>query len=523
MSSKRFVWVSAALLSSAIGFLGCEDSGGAKKSEGTGTLSTDSLLDSQSDTATEPVSTDSAGDSGEDPAPSTESETGTGLDTGSSDEGGLDLEITAESLCAEVARVMCHDMFACCMAQEIEAKLGVELAPGEAQCHRDMKLHCELAWVELFFALDAGTVSLDSASAEACFSQYVAPKNDCFVLSPAPFDAAPCREWIAGNQAIGESCAEDYECGDADAFCGVNGQCTLYALEGDMCSPSVGCAPGLYWLSAANNPKEGVCDEPAPCRMYLTEDEECRPWRGEHCGSGLTCEGYVGGWPDEPSPGICAATRKQAGEPCASDGDCVSNECIPGLCGDGRSCFKDDGCKGACTMDSIPCGDDADCAEVGSVCELAQIPCPGGWECGSSRCVTNPTDGIDSMCGSFEFPSCPSYCAGSGKKCDSSADCGKVCEGSLTACGSNADCAGTCLLGRGDCRGDGECSQGDICIPTLCVDEGACQEDECRPDRCVSSVCEGASVCQGTPACAEKLYEVDYCELGLSLGDASFI
>lgn len=513
MDAKRFGVAWAVLLISTLAFAGCEDSGNAANSDGGGTDT-----GSQEGTDSETMADSSDAGSGEG---GSETEIDTGTDTGSSDDGGFDLEITAETLCAEVARVMCHNMFACCTSQEIKAELGVELAPSETECRRDMKLHCELSWVELFFALDAGTVILDSTSAEECFSRYVAPKDGCFLLSKTPFDSDACGDWIEGNQAIGESCLEDYECGDENAFCGVNGVCTPYALEGEMCSSTVGCAPDLYWLNAGNKPRQGTCNVPSECRRYLQEDESCRPWRGDHCASGLSCQDYSSAWPNEPSPGTCQPAHKKAGEPCTANAECISNECIPGICGDGRTCFTDGDCRGTCTFDPIPCSNDADCSGVASRCELADNPCSSNLECGLSHCVSNPSQ----ICGTFEFPNCPAYCSKSGKPCNMPSDCGKVCEGDpgFTPCNSNADCAGTCLLGRGSCQGDENCPQGDICIPTPCVAEGTCEADECRADRCVSSVCEGASSCQGPPTCAEKLHQIDYCELGLSLGNASFL
>ncbi len=203
----------------------------------------------------------------------------------------------------------------------------------------------------------------------------------------------------------GDSCYQDYECGlghicfneectsfkdirwasagqdciwsvcDYGLYC-AEGKCRRWGEYGETCDEIIGsCAPGL-----ACNPFENRCEpivrvttEGAPCGYHLSaisgnfgacelgmnlvcaldqslDDGVCirLPSEGELCNFYPDKEDYNGEcmWPDlfcDGNTGVCMK-RKEVGEVCENDHECLTNSCIPRADSDISMCFPESSC-----------------------------------------------------------------------------------------------------------------------------------------------------------------------------------
>lgn len=204
----------------------------------------------------------------------------------------------------------------------------------------------------------------------------------------------------------------------------------MYLISGNRDSPS-GTAPLI------DLPFGAACDINHHCANGLTCETTCKKNLGQECDSLAECvstattctidgsgnnvckTGPIGGL-DENCPcdsgylcnddGRC---KIEIGLPCSIDDDCISDQCVNGICGhgaaEGESCNLTSDCDlelhcsvGICQQDGVDTG------EEGAYCN-------NGDECGDGlTCVTNTcaitTQGLGDSCGSTLFCSTQLVC-----------------------------------------------------------------------------------------------------------------
>lgn len=283
------------------------------------------------------------------------------LGCGDSEDGAAPkVSVTDQNLCSEVAQVLCHNIFQCCTGAQIEDDFGLEITNTENECRRDIELQCEETNAELLYSIQGGTVALDRTKANTCLKSVIV-KDQCFVVLSEPMDLTACADMFIGQQAEGKDCPFGWECAD-NLYCAKNSKC--HSLPGvDEACPSNACAEGLY------------CE-------YDTEagERSCQPLKksGQKCSLGQLCEtALFCDYDAQALEGTCSA-RQAAGEPCESNSQCLSSECLPGLCDNGDECFTDDDCGGQCATSGASCYNDYDCD---GLCELSGSSCESQYDC----------------------------------------------------------------------------------------------------------------------------------------------
>ena len=256
---------------------------------------------------------------------------------------------------------------------------------------------------------------------------------------------------------------------------------------------------------------------------------------GDHFGFAvsITADGLLIGapWKDEPAGNDVGAAyvfqlRLTNGEPCAAPTDCVSGFCVDATCCDTDCVGGDTDCS-ACsiaaggTVDGT-CGPRVD----GSVCDdglfcTAVDTCTGG-TCGGTGdpCAADVGDAdddcsesCDEAAGSCTAQDPDGSACEDGVFCDGTDSCsagvcsvstGNPCPGP----NGNDNCAESCDEAAGSCTGNdpdgascdndtrtcrsgvclgapgGDCTDGNECQSTFCVDNVCCAEASCAPYRC---------------------------------------
>lgn len=270
-------------------------------------------------------------------------------------------------------------------------------------------------------------------------------------------------------------------CDPAAPACEAGNVCVPLSLtpnEGS-CAPScavAGCPSGQQC-----NATTGLCEcgSDAWCTTELRANTRCVDGR-----CALACDGDADCW----CGSHCAAGRCVAG--CDSDGDCCGGACVDGRCSPGGGlrgtrCSRQDQCSSGLTCDQGQCLPRA----TSQLC--AAGTCPTGTIC---RAVAQSDGSWRSYCPEACSPGAtPSGCA------------------SGMACRPRPEAPGTGYCVRA-CEGDGDCSSGFVCDPTLHV----CH---CGADRdCVSGGygsqgrCDATQrFCACTPNCAGRACGGDGC------------
>jgi hypothetical protein len=279
--------------------------------------------------------------------------------------------------CSEVAKVVCENVFECCTGAEIEDMFGLTITTRKGKCLRDVELMCEQANPALLLSLEKGTVTVDTEAADTCLNSLIV-EDSCFLLTAEPPVAPECFETIfAGTQGISKTCVYDIEC-QGSAYCGSDRKCKA--------------------LPVANQPCDNLAPRPCDENLYCDQDNSCQPLKkgGEECDNIGKCSPQLY-CDDDPVDGenVCKS-QKAVGASCAGDRECQSAYCIPGLCGDGSQCYRDDDCAGTCADSGKDCGGDDDCA---GTCQESGDPCLADWDC----------FGADDKC---VHPDCLSQCIG---------------------------------------------------------------------------------------------------------------
>jgi hypothetical protein len=326
-----------------------------------------------------------------------------------------------------------------------------------------------------------------------------------------PGSVGRCQLVPAGQRSAGCSEASESTCGRT-GYCDGVGACALWPAETTPCATS-SCA-GSTLLNAT-----AVCDGRGTCQAAQLID--CAPFRcvagacNTSCKSDADCEeGHACEFENGSTVGSCG--KKQNGQPCGSDSDCNSGQCVDGVCceswceGPCRSCALP-GSPGQCTNlpsgasdpretcsdhGSDTCGEDGFCDGNGG-CRVYQL----GTKCGTASCDQ----------GSFtDAPACnqTGQCvAPPSRSCSPYVCNGNVC---FSSCSRDSDCVppNTCVnhscgkkqLGA-DCSSEIECESG-FCEQGICCN-AACT-DACKACNLVGTLGFCTAVPDGTPDPQEK-------------------
>jgi len=235
------------------------------------------------------------------------------------------------------------------------------------------------------------------------------PDNECGIGPEQSCDGAG-----ACKLTKGQTCTAPSEC--------VSGNC----IDAVCCDSP--CVATCYACSAAKTGgSDGMCAFVLPS---LDPDDECGT------GSDLSCDGF----------GAC---KKADGQVCAEPSECLSENCVSGLC-----------CNAACT----------DSCDKGVLAHA---------ECSTGTCKTTGK-------------SCNEYLCADDKSC-------------ATSCTDHADCAGGYRCEEPNCVPKGDkgdpCTTDVECAKDHCIDQVCCAVDDCTPYRCGP---EGAcrETCSSSGECA---------------------
>jgi hypothetical protein len=235
---------------------------------------------------------------------------------------------------------------------------------------------------------------------------------------------------VAENRrAVGEPCANSYECGGNNTYCKVGascpGRCALLEEPGQLCQRDIDCSGSSFCSTTTQR-----------CTVAAKLNEPCGGTEDARCDAGLSC---AGGGVDVP--GKCLPFEDTfavpAGETCTVDGTA--------FCGANLSCLYADAPICVATV------------ARGAACEVA-FPdmCPA-----DEYCLTQTFDSKGGVCTSTPQ---------AGESCSDSVDPQKGCARGLSCDG--ASCRARQPLG-GACEGDWACRSG-WCIGGTCSLAGTC-------------------------------------------------
>jgi hypothetical protein len=350
-------------------------------------------------------------------------------------------------------------------------------------------------------------------------------KGQCFAQTGAETSAGTTETADTAETLEAEASAEgmEAEAGDGctnmtqdneetDVDCG--GPCVDEANDMGQCENGEGCLIDLDCIS--DNCEAGTCVPPE-------EPEECTNGMQGGSETDVDCGGECvedAGDPENPN-GKC-----DNGDLCEVDGDCVSNFCDMGQCGDlPEECFNmmmdpgetDADCGGDCVEDPndpnnengkcLPgesCLIGSDCVTelcVDGICE--EDPCADTMQnndetdvdCGQS-CVEDPNDPMngEGKCDNGEGCLVGSDCVSN--VCDPDAlVCLGVCENQMQDDSeTDVDCGGACVIDPNDpMNPEGKCDEGEGCL----IDSD-CVSNVCDPNLLVClGLCENMQLDQG--------------------------
>jgi len=422
------------------------------------------------------------------------------------------IEPTEENLCSQYAEVICHNAFQCCVGNELEETFGIEITTTEETCRRDIELICEEEFAKELYSLGLNPprVQVDTALVENCLNLILAPEDECFPMRQD--DMSVWSECIShmkvfvGQVAAGGECLWDVDCAanpdnpEHTAVCDVDRRCKLLPAATETCG-RLSCADGLYCdtdLTTLANTCAARIAEGNGCnyRMPCVEDLFCQALAPEAIDTEQPLETRI--------TGTCAA-RLADGQPCAGDGDCLSYECLPGVCSDeSGECYTNDDCTGTCSASGLPCN-------------LTTQLCTGSF-CNGGQEYAYVYD-TDSQIGGYQVVDL------TGEACVGDI-CGGTCSMDTDAnCLGDTDCNGYCTDTDGTTLTATTCEYAELYYtdcPTFLGAGSVCSEATCDGTGvCEAETCENIATCGGEPVCAAAVYALDYCHMGLHLLDVS--
>jgi hypothetical protein len=298
--------------------------------------------------------------------------------------------------------------------------------------------------------------------------------------------------------------------GDSSSAVGSSGS------SGSSSSSSTG---GTGGTGSGSGGAGGCTCDPMPCKIGQCGDTECE-YTPDPLADGTQCPGDV--------TRVCADgdCLLALGQPCGSEADCASDECVNGVCCDGlcdgtckacdlpdqpgtcgyvpvgtphAQCTEDQGCIGNVCKDGGANGDSCltplDCLSNTCVALSCRLPigepCKDPVQCASNYCSDNhicDAPPMDSSCNSSKKAN--STCrAAPGEPCGGGLDCAST---------SNCDFTSICKASNGTaCTGHHQCSSNFCNIPEGSM-MGSCSSCDGIPDACGSNACI-AGKCPSAP------------------------
>lgn len=287
----------------------------------------------------------------------------------------LSIEATVDTVCDEIAEVVCHNLYSCCTEGEIQDYLDLTEPRTQDECRQDVRRSCERSTATLQYAVAKGTVHFDANVMNTCLRSLAAPDGTCAsVVDEIPWSETCVDPSWTGVVPVEGDCEFSFECANApDAFCAANQKCEARPGHGQPCGS--GCSSTTYCTL-------GVCQPRLPV--------------GGLCASTTQCEEDLFCDTSEAMP-TCKA-RGVGGEACTSGTACESGQCIPGTCAGpvASSCYEDADCTSRCADDNSPCSTAASCAT--GTCMLSGFSCSSPTACGSSDTCVFPVACVPGDC-----------------------------------------------------------------------------------------------------------------------------
>jgi hypothetical protein len=303
-----------------------------------------------------------------------------------------------------------------------------------------------------------------------------------------------CTPVAAGTTAPTAFCAtqDSSTCG-TNGKCDGGGLCQKYA-DDTICS-SATCPADATTLTMAGTCMSGSCMKPTQaCAPYFCNGgtaclHTCSDING--CANGTYCTG---------AGGTCVQ-KKTSGQGCATGDQCMTNNCVDGVCCGTASCGHCQACNlsgdGTCTnltpgttptpaafcatQDSSTCGTNGKCDGGGgcqkyaddTICSSAACPTtstltPAG-KCSGGQCVVGP-----------QLPCSPFLCTANA--------CANTCS-TDNDCANGTYCSGTVCVAKK--------MNGDACTPALATQ---CAFGHCVDGVCCDTDCTGACFSCALPA-----------------------
>ena len=333
--------------------------------------------------------------------------------------------------------------------------------------------------------------------------------NGAFCDTADQCDSGFCADGVCCSLACSSSCMScnqtgsvghcapipagqhDPACGGGDpttcgntGVCDGFGSCTLYPKD-TVCGPS-SCS-GLSENTPRTCDGQGTCGDshPLDCSPFLCTNTACATVckLDSDCAPGNQC---VLKTVNGVTTGSCGP--KQNGQSCASPSECLSSQCVDGVC-------CENSCAGACQSCNLPsspgrCLNVANnapdqhniCQDLGATSCVTNGLCDGNGACQNYPAATQCSQ--ETCVAGLHTPA--SQCDGSGKcvpsdpiSCDpyvcNGPTCFKSCTSSSIQCISGKFCTNASC---GPKPNGAECSVGTECLSTFCA-QGACCDSAC--------------------------------------------
>jgi hypothetical protein len=279
-------------------------------------------------------------------------------------------------------------------------------------------------------------------------------------------------------------------CGNT-GFCNGAGACEKKSTS-TSCGLAASCTNGTYQPPSFCS-GTGSCTQASTvdCGAYLCGVNACKTsctsaTETSDCAAGYYCSG------------VSCAPKKGPGVACGGGNQCVSGNCVDGVCCTTSSCP---------TCQSCGLNGSGTCANVPSTMGDPHGRCPTSTTCGNTgacngagACQQQPNTlqcGAAVMCtGSTYQP--PSFCTGSGTCSQASTVscapfiCNTAGTSCLTTCNADSDCINSTFY----CTGPGGSCQPKKAPPSTCL-----SAHECANGNCVDGVCCNTSSCGVCKTC----------------------
>ncbi len=309
----------------------------------------------------------------------------------------------------------------------------------------------------------------------------------CQACNVSP-NAGQCTNVVSGDTDPHARCAANPPCGNTGA-CDGGGAC-LQASSSVSCG-TASCT-GSTFTPVSHCTGTGTCGltPTASCTPYICGTGACKTTctvDGD-CLAPTTCQGTAG---------AKSCALKTNGLVCASGGQCISGNCVDGVCCGSASCPACQACNlsgtGACApvaagtaapasfcADAGPtsCGSNGKCDGLGGCQQYANsTPCSTAACPGGSGTLTMPGTCQSGVCSKPTQACAPYFCDGV-----------SACQ---VTCGSNTDCAtGNYCTGAGG-----------MCVPKKSSGVACVGDGQCAQGHCTNGVCCGSATCGSCQSC----------------------